>query len=469
MGSLRAVSVDASQRARRWDAIVLGSGVAALVAAARLGMREQRVLVVEEQAATDLPSCLREPFLAASAASGSVLASVLHELRVPLIDRRRFQPEALAYQVVGPDLRLDVGEAELTASELAVWDLAAPDAARALVEALDRAAETERELLMSAPLLRSPGLRSFGRRSGSAASAGSQRGLPRELADAGPALGRVLAAQIRGLGNHALGGPTGEACTRLLGAPLRGGVTLEHGSSGLLPVLRRRIEALYGEFRTVRSGFELVSVNGLPGVALEDTGEIWLGRALVAGCSPAALARALGNPEVARQLGAPAATLQRRERIHWRAPRADLPEGMAARLILLTQPESEDPQRGVASLTVSSTGPRSRMVDLVARVVVGSDEQADDCCERVETALRELMPFAGDALERQTVALPSWDDDDWLEHPAGGAEWPGEAQLRVSSRPPVYRLDRPAVAGLGLEGDLLLGWRAGDAISTELA
>ena len=34
MASLRSITVDARQRARRWDAIVLGSGVAALVAAA---------------------------------------------------------------------------------------------------------------------------------------------------------------------------------------------------------------------------------------------------------------------------------------------------------------------------------------------------------------------------------------------------------------------------------------------------
>jgi hypothetical protein len=32
----------------------------------------------------------------------------------------------------------------------------------------------------------------------------------------------------------------------------------------------------------------------------------------------------------------------------------------------------------------------------------------------------------------------------------------------------VYRLDRAEVGGLGLEGDLLLGWRAGDAIAHEL-
>ena len=50
-----------------------------------------------------------------------------------------------------------------------------------------------------------------------------------------------------------------------------------------------------------------------------------------------------------------------------------------------------------------------------------------------------------------------------------GQGWPGDTDLRLSSRPPIYHLDRSAVAGLGLEGDLLLGWRAGDAIAEELA
>ncbi len=37
-------------RARRWDALILGSGIPALVAAARIGAAGQRVLVVEEEA-----------------------------------------------------------------------------------------------------------------------------------------------------------------------------------------------------------------------------------------------------------------------------------------------------------------------------------------------------------------------------------------------------------------------------------
>ena len=468
MASLRSISVDARQRARRWDAIVLGSGVASLVAAARIGMRELRVLVVEEQAAADRPACLKEPPLFAGSGEGGILETVLRELRLPLIDRRRFIPRPLAYQVVGPDLRLDIGERELTASELVAWGLSKPDAAETLVDALDGAAQLEREHMLSVPLVRAPGLRALTRGSSGAPRPQGVRGLPAEVADANPGLGRVLAAQVRALGNHAEGGPSSEACARLLGASLHGGFELEGGSGGLVSVLRRRVEALYGEFRNVSSGFELVNANGAPGLALEESNEIWLAKAIIAGCSPAALAQALGDDGVARQLGARGASARRRLAFHWRVPRAVVPEGMADLAILLTRPDASDPQEGVASVTLSASGPRSRLIDLVACTLVAADEDEAVARKRIETTLRGLMPFSGDALELQTSARPLWDDDDWLDNRPAGSEWPGEAQFRVGTRPPVYRLDRPAVAGLGLEGELLLGWRAGDAIAEEL-
>ena len=40
--------------------------------------------------------------------------------------------------------------------------------------------------------------------------------------------------------------------------------------------------------------------------------------------------------------------------------------------------------------------------------------------------------------------------------------------MRVSGRPLIYSVERSGVAGLGVEGELLLGWRAGDAVAAEL-
>ncbi len=80
------------------------------------------------------------------------------------------------------------------------------------------------------------------------------------------------------------------------------------------------------------------------------------------------------------------------------------------------------------------------------------------------------MPFCGDKLLPIDFVPPGWDSDDgWLEDPPPGTGWPADIDLRLSTRPPIYHLDRAAVAGLGLEGDLLLGWRGGDVIAGELA
>ena len=117
MSDLRAISGDQGLRARRWDVIVLGSGLAALVAAARLGIAGQKVLVVEEAGVRGAFPGLREPFFLAGARDGGMLEACLRSLKLPLIDRRRIHAERLSYQVVGPDLRFDVGEAPITAQD----------------------------------------------------------------------------------------------------------------------------------------------------------------------------------------------------------------------------------------------------------------------------------------------------------------------------------------------------------------
>jgi hypothetical protein len=79
------------------------------------------------------------------------------------------------------------------------------------------------------------------------------------------------------------------------------------------------------------------------------------------------------------------------------------------------------------------------------------------------------MPFAEGRIGRVAAApAPLWDDDFALADPEAGGGWPGDVEIRATSRPPVYVLPREHTASLGFEGDLLLGWRAGDAIRSEL-
>ena len=102
MRGLPALEASASQRTRRWDAVVLGGALPGLIAAVRLGMRGARVLVLEEDVALAAFPGLREPFLMTGGDGNGVLATCLRALGVPLIDRRRLAPDASAYQLVYP-------------------------------------------------------------------------------------------------------------------------------------------------------------------------------------------------------------------------------------------------------------------------------------------------------------------------------------------------------------------------------
>ena len=118
MADLRVVASETGRRARRWDAVVLGSGLAALVTSVRLGMAGHSVLVLEEDHAAAAFPGLREPFSLAGAHEGGVLDACLKALTVPLVDQRRIVREPLAFQLVGPDLRMNVGQPDVTAEEM---------------------------------------------------------------------------------------------------------------------------------------------------------------------------------------------------------------------------------------------------------------------------------------------------------------------------------------------------------------
>ncbi len=465
-------------RARRWDAVVLGSGIRAMVAAARISAAGHRVLVVEESARSALPAALREPFFLGGLRDGGVLDACLRLLTVPLIDRRRIEPERLAYQIAADPYRLEVGHPTRTSEELVDWGLCESDAARALVRHVYEASEIERRLLLEAPLVR------LGRRLGggrSSAGMGShKRGLPGDVASAEGELKRVLEAQTEALANLGQRSPTPEARARLLGLALAGGAGFADEPPWLVDLLRKRVTARFGDFRSVNGGFTLVSVSGQPGIRIDLTGELWLGRALVLAAPPSAIRDLYAHdPRRRTDPNAPipsvlaeASSRAYRASFLFRIPTALLPEGMSGRLIL---PSSESGESTIAVTAFPSQAHPSR-VDLVARarLLVSDPAELTDgrsaLRQRVRERLQALMPFVEDDLASIELDAPLWDSDDgWLEDPSAGRGWPSEIDLRLSTRPPVYHLDRACVGGLGLEGDLLLGWRGGDAIAQELS
>jgi hypothetical protein len=461
-------------RIRRWDAVVLGTALPGLVAAARLGMHGARVLVLEEAAAARRPDFLREPFWMGGIERDGVLGACLRSLRVPLIDQRRIEPDPVALQIVLPHARLDVGDPLLTVDEWVAWGLAEPEEASAIASALAEAGDAERDAMLHAGVVHAP--RRIGRRPGpgSAEPPGEPRtprprARPPEIDAAPPRVAALLAAQVRALSNLGATPPSAEAGAYLLGVPFGGSASVRGGGS-LRDVLRRRIESLYGEFRALPAEFRLVAANGQPGVAPDasgESGEVWVGRAFVFNAPRAALARAVAQ-QTPDALAAPPPA-RRRLCVHLRAPRELVPEAMAPRVVIVA--DESLPPEGTNLVTLrrfQGAGERAP-VDLVAQALIAVDEPEPAAREaEVVARVAALLPFAADRLERLGSAAPAWDDDALLSDPEGGG-WPAEAELRLPTRQPIYTLERAPVASLGFEGDLLLGWRGGDAIAADLA
>jgi hypothetical protein len=470
---MRSVAISGTRsrtRARRWDVVVLGSSLPGLIAAVRLAMGRLRVLLVEEEAAARLPATVREPFFLAGSGNGGVLDACLRALTLPLIDRRRLLSEPLAYQVVLPDARVDVASAARTAEELVAWGLAKPDVARALARGLAEAAAGEREALLAAPVVRASRIAAgLGRAAGPRAPRHA-RGLPGEVSRPPDSLVPWLEAQVRALVNVATPVVPPEARARLLGGALEGGAGFESAEETLIGLLRRRFHALHGEIRLLPGRFELVSVGELAGVAPAMSDEVWFGRALVLNAPLGPLASWLESSGGAPDFLPMPKNLRHRVWTALKVSREALPEGMARRVIRVRDPRAP---LDAANLVRIGIFPEKagRDVQVIASYVEPLGEEAAAQAEaEVTESLLELMPFARERARRVApVARPNWDDDLALEDPPAGAGWPSEVELRLLAKPLVHRLPREEVGVLGFEGDCLLGWRAGDAILSDLA
>jgi hypothetical protein len=280
----------------------------------------------------------------------------------------------------------------------------------------------------------------------------------------------LLSAQARALSNLGATQPSPEAGAHLLGAPFGGSASVRGGGS-LRDVLRRRIESLYGEFRALPAEFRLVAAGGQPGVAPDaagESGEVWVGRAFVLNAPRAALAAAVAQQPVPDALAAPPPA-RRRLCVHLRVARELVPEAMAPRVVIVGDESLPPEGTNLVTLRRYQAANAQAPVDLVAQALLAVDEPEPAAREaEVVARVAALLPFAADRLERVRGAAPAWDDDELLSDPEDGG-WPAEAELRLPTRQPIYTLERGPVASLGFEGDLLLGWRGGDAIAADLA
>jgi hypothetical protein len=461
----RQLPKSAALRARRWDVLVLGSALGGLAAAVRLGRGGLRVCVVEEEAAARLPVFLREPFLLPGATGGEPLDRALRELGLPRIERRDLEPHPVAFQVLLPDARVEVGRPALLVSELVSWGLAKPEEAEALVEALAETGAEAARRLSGFDWIRPSRLRRLTRGGREPEPFGP---LPPSLATPGPRLAPLLQAWARGSSELARGTPPPDALARLLASALAGGALFQRPQMGLRTLLHQRIEALHGDFRALSGPFRLAELGGDPGVARVGPDDVWLGRALLLNAPATALRSALAHFEqdVPRWLRGPA-PVAREVRVHARALRDAVPEPLARRSLLAMAKSGCGSAGWPVSLALEPSTRGARFVELVAAATFPLDTALATAEDTVSAVLARLLNTAGNRVRRAAASeSPLWDDGS-LRFAAEGA-FPAPLELRAGRRP-IYRLDRAHVAALGLEGEILQGIAAADAILEDLA
>jgi hypothetical protein len=421
----------------RSDVLVLGGTLGGLVAATYLARTGLRVVLVEEQAQSKRPALLREPFLLSGLSRNGSLNRVLRELALPLLEQREFALDPIALQVVLPDARIDVAaDDEEFALELDRFGLAKPDEVLPWLDAVTRSAQAARQTLWdeSPPAERSGLARYIPARG----ATGPRVRAP--LPEPPQRLQALCDALVGGVSRLADPGAT-PAPALLIDAARHGNFRLPDAGHSFLDLFRRRFRALHGEFREVDS-FALISDKQDVGIELP-RGQVYA-RAMVVAVPREPLRRfAQEFGPVPRWLR-PGVTPLRLEQRLFRTEPSAIPTGMASRLVV----EDAGPETRLRiSLHADPSSHRVCWLLIGGPGVASLDEDAP---------LGDLAPFAGGSLVPVAAGPPpAWDiDSDSAGFPQSD---PGPLGR---GRPLVAQVGAEAVAGLGLEGEVLQARRA---------
>jgi hypothetical protein len=429
----------------RSDVLVLGGTLSGLVAATYLARTGLRVVLVEESAQLKRPALLREPFLLPGLASEGCLGRVLRELALPLLEQREFGQDAISLQAVLPDARVDVAASdEAFALELDRFGLAKPDEVLRWLSSISEAADEARRTLWEQPV--APERTGLGRYVPS-----RQTTTPRVRAELPAAPGRVGAvaqALIGGVTQLADAGAT-TAPALLIDAARRGNFRLPDAGHGFLDLFRRRLRSLHGEFREVDS-FALISDKHDVGIELP-RGQVYA-RAMVIAVPREPLRRfARESGPVPRWLRPGVAPVAYEQRL-FRAEPTAIPAGMASRVV------------------VAGESPDERL-----RISLHRDRSAERVCWLLMSGpgagsidparpLGELAPFPGPEMIPVDIgARPTWD----IDSDSAGFPNPDPGHT-LRSRPLLAQVGGEAVAGLGVEGEVLQARRAALTLARRL-
>ncbi|MDQ3368330.1 MAG: hypothetical protein M3680_23130 [Myxococcota bacterium] len=474
-----------------YDLVVLGDDVAALVCATLCARRGMRTLVLgDERPARYQLGPHKLPVEPAwwPTVPGSAGERVLKELHAELAMRRKLREPKIMAQLVGPDLRVDLG-ADRLAGELARE--VGTDAGAAWFTRWEQAGELAR---LVDPLVASehafPGVGFFERREtaklAERAVADTEAWWTAASTGAGSALWRHLAAIAM---RHPRPSPV--AIARAVEGWRSGPAALRGDGDAIRELLLEKLTTAGGELRAGRITELGVSWGKVSSITLASGDDIGAAQ-IVASRSPAELAELLGK-KAPKRLAELADSMQQvgyRYTLNIVLDEAGLPEHMAPTVAVVSDPDQEPTGDAAFSLHVGETDDAGRVVVTIAAILpatgpLDADRLGDRCMALragLWKKLGDVMPF----FERHLVLAHSPFEVRAPQVPGGRGSydvprnlplamtpvWSGKAmataidQIAGGSLPYITGLKNLTLTGeqilpgLGLEGALAAGWSA---------
>lgn len=474
-----------------YDLVVLGDDLAALVCGTLCVRRGLRTLVLGDERPLRYqlgPHKLPVEPLAWSGGVGTAGERVMKELHAELALRRKLREPRIPIQLVGPDLRVDLG-ADRLAGELERE--IGKDAGAAWVQRWDRAGELAR--LLDALLASEhafPGVGFFEKRE-------LAKLCERAAADAGAWWKDALASPHAPLWRHfaalALRHPDAPplAIARALDAWRVGPAPFRGESDAIRELLVEKLTTAGGELRAGRVAELGLSWGKIASLTLASGDEIGAGQ-VVASAPPLELAQLLGKkaPKRLAELAEGVALIGYRYTLNVVLDEAGLPEHMAPTVAVVAAPDRDPVGDAAFSIHLGETDDAGRVVATIAAVLPSDGpldpERLVPKCMALRAGLwkrlGEVMPF----FERHLVLAHSPHEASAPHVPGGRGSYDVPRNLPLAMAP-VYRATAPALAAatadlgamtyptglknltltgeqvlptLGLEGAFAAGWSA---------
>jgi hypothetical protein len=416
----------------RSDVLVLGSTLGSLVAASVLARARLRVVVLEEEAQTQRPPIVREPFALTGLGTGEPIDLFLRQLTVPLLERREIKRERVAVQVALPKARIDVGGGRSRVCEdLEAYGLCDSRSAGAWLDEVDATGDEERARLLEADLP-----------AASVSLSGRLRSFrppppPPELPRPPGELGALIEAQLQAV--------SGAQCPRLDGSAALLLRTLRDSAFSMpdagrrfLDIFRRRLLSRHGEIRPV--GEFGISSDGNE-VSVHVGRHRLFARACVVGAPRELLRRFVEETRPAPRWLRGADAPDEMPVCLLRAERPALPVGMESRLIVAEGSGPED-----VYWLARTPDPDDAGTDWIVLRGPGAFGR------QWQPPLISIAPFSeGRILPVDPGPQPRWDRD------GADLRFPARRQpIWLKRRPPIVAVGPEVAPDLGFEGEVLM-------------